>query len=159
MAGKDGFSFSLEGLEVMVGELDALEEQIEKRLDETLTKLALHIMHDAKRLAPIDSGDLEAAMHVGSNVANPFNVSEVKRTLEGMYIDFGASPEVDHYAVVQHEGFRRTSKGNIVMLTPGEKTLSKGPYNGEMPGKKFLERAIKMNEKRIIEELSKILGG
>lgn len=149
MAGKDGFSFSLEGFEVMVTALDTFLEQIDERIDQTLTKLALKIIHDAKRLAPLDEGDLEAALVVG----------DVKREIAIMYIDFGASPEVDHYAVVQHEGFRRTSKGNIVMLTPGEKTLSKGPYNGEMPGKKFLERAIKMNENRIIEELSKILGG
>jgi HK97 gp10 family phage protein len=149
MAKESGFNFNLEGIEVMVGALDDFTEELDRRLEDTLLRLAHKVIHDAKRLAPIDSGDLEAALVVG----------EVMQMLGRMYVDVGTSPEVDHYAVPQHEGFRVTSKGTLVMLEPGERTLSKGPYNGEMPGKKFLERALKMNEKQIIEELSKILEG
>ncbi|GGH17311.1 HK97 gp10 family phage protein [Paenibacillus segetis] len=149
MADHKIFSFSLEGIEAVINRLDQLEKELDNRLEDTLTRLTLKVIHDAKRLAPIDEGDLEAALIIG----------EVKRSIAGMYIDMGTSPEVDDYAVVQHEGFRKTSKGNLVTFTPGEKTLSKGPYNGEFPGKKFLERALKMNEDLIIEELSKILEG
>lgn len=149
MAGHKIFSFSLEGIEAMVDRLDRFEKDLDKRLEETLTRLALKVIHDAKRLAPLDEGDLEAALIIG----------EVKRTIAGMYIDLGTSPEVDDYAVVQHEGFRKTSKGTLVIFTPGVKTRSKRTYNGEFPGKKFLERALKMNEKLILEELSKILEG
>ncbi|CAM3706250.1 HK97 gp10 family phage protein [Cohnella lubricantis] len=148
MAGRKIFSFGLEGIEAMVGALDQIDEHIERRIDEVLTKLALKVAHDAKRLAPIDSGDLEAAINVG----------EVKKLIGMTYIDIGTSPEVDQYAVVQHEGFRHTSNGSIVEMKPGEKTLSKGSYNGYLPGKKFLENALKMNENLIIEELSKVLG-
>ena len=158
MAAGRGFSFSLEGLEVTIGALDATLEQIDERIDETLKKLALKIMGDAKRLAPLESGDLESAMHIGSVETNPYNVDEVKKLIGLSYVDFGVSPEVNDYAVVQHEGFMHRN-GKLIPLTPGEKTLSKGSYNGEMPGKKFLERAIKMNEKLIIEELSKVLEG
>ncbi|MGI2294175.1 HK97 gp10 family phage protein [Paenibacillus sp. GXUN7292] len=149
MAGAKGFSFNLDGLEAMISALDAAVEEIDARIDATLERLALKIIHDAKRLAPIDTGDLEAALIVG----------EVKKLIGVSYIDFGTSPEVNDYAVVQHEGFRKTASGKIVQLTPGEKTRSKGAYNGELPGAKYLERAIKMNEKLIIEELSKILEG
>jgi hypothetical protein len=149
MAVRKIFSFSLDGIEAMIGALDKLEGDFERRLEETLTRLALKVIHDAKRLAPIDEGDLEAALNIG----------EVKRTITSMYIDIGTSPEVDDYAVVQHEGFRKTASGAIVELKPGEKTLSKGSYNGYMPGKKFLENALKMNEKLIFEELSKVLEG
>lgn len=144
----DGFSFNLDGLEAIYAAYDAALDEIDKRVDETLTKLALKIIHDAKMLAPLDEGDLEAALIVG----------EVKQLIGASYIDFGTSPEVDHYAIPQHEGFRKTSKGALVTFTPGEKTLSKGAYNGYMPGKKYLENALKMNEQLIIEELSKILG-
>ncbi|WP_339816784.1 HK97 gp10 family phage protein [Paenibacillus sp. FSL R7-0216] len=149
MASRKIFSCSLEGIEAMVNRLDTLEKDFDRRLDETLTRLALKVIADAKRLALIDSGDLEAALVVG----------EVKRTIAGMYIDLGTSPEVDDYAVVQHEGFRKTKDGRLVELTPGEKTLSKGAYNGYLPGKKFLENALKMNEQYILEELSKVLEG
>lgn len=148
MAEAKGFSFSLDGLEAMVSALDTLLEQIDERIDATLERLALKIIADAKRLAPIDTGDLEAALIIG----------EVKQLIGVSYIDFGTSPEVNDYAIVQHEGFMHRN-GKLVPLTPGEKTISKGAYNGELPGKKFLERAIKMNEKLIIEELSKILEG
>lgn len=148
MAGGKGFSFSLDGLEVMYSSLDDIVEQIDNRIDATLEKIASKIIADAKRLAPLDSGDLEAALVVG----------EVKRQIGVSYIDFGTSPEVDQYAVVQHEGFMHRD-GKLISFTPGEKTISKGAYNGEMPGAKYLERAIKMNEKLIIEELSKVLGG
>lgn len=148
MAGAKGFSFELQGLEAIIGAYDILLEQIDERIDKTLERLALKIIADAKRLAPIDTGDLEAALIIG----------EVKQLIGVSYIDFGTSPEVNDYAVVQHEGFMHRN-GKLVPLTPGEKTISKGAYNGELPGKKFLERAIKMNEKLIIEELSKILEG
>jgi hypothetical protein len=144
----DGFSFNLEGLEAIYTSLDTVLEEIDQRIDETLTRLALKVIYDARRLAPLDEGDLEAALIVG----------EVKRLIGISYIDFGVSPEI-HYAVVQHEGFRKTASGAVVMMTPGEKTLSKGPHGGYMPGKKYLENALKMNEQLIIEELSKVLGG
>lgn len=149
MAVRKIFSFSLDGIEAMINRLDRIEKDLDRRLDETLTRLALKVITDAKRLAPIDSGDLEGALVVG----------EVKRTIAGMYIDLGTSPEVDDYAVVQHEGFRKTKNGRLVELTPGEKTLSKGSYNGYMPGKKYLENALKMNEQHILEELSMVLEG
>lgn len=148
MAAGKGFSISLEGLDAMVEAYDVLLEQIDQRIDAALERLALKIIHDAKRLAPIDTGDLEAALIVG----------EVKQLIGASYIDFGTSPEVNDYAVVQHEGFVHRN-GKLVTFTPGEKTRSKGVYNGELPGAKYLERAIKMNEKLIIEELSKILEG
>lgn len=149
MANRKIFSFELEGIESILNRLDELEKEIDQRLEETLTRLALKVIADAKKLAPIDSGDLEAALIIG----------EVKRTIAGMYIDLGTSPEVDDYAVVQHEGFRKTKAGKLVVMTPGEKTRSKPAHGGYMPGKKYLENALKMNEKLILEELSKLLEG
>ncbi|MEK3882424.1 HK97 gp10 family phage protein [Paenibacillus sp. PL2-23] len=149
MARGRGFSFDLEGIEVMVSEFDRFADKLDRSLEVAIVKLAHKVIHDAKRLAPLDEGDLEAALVVG----------EVVQMIGRMYVDVGTSPEVDHYAVVQHEGFRVTSKGTLVVFEPGEKTTSKGSYNGERPGKKFLERALKMNEKLIIEELLKALEG
>ncbi|WP_339271737.1 hypothetical protein NYE54_09285 [Paenibacillus sp. FSL K6-1330] len=133
----------------MVDRLTRMENDLDRRLEETLTRLALDVIHDAKRLAPNLSGDLEDQLIIG----------EVKRTIAGMYIDLGTSPAVDDYAVVQHEGFRKTKSGAIVEMTPGEKTLSKGSYKGYMPGKKFLENALKMNEDLILQELKSVLEG
>ncbi|MBQ4899356.1 HK97 gp10 family phage protein [Paenibacillus sp. Marseille-P2973] len=149
MADHKIFSFSLEGIEAMIDRLDRLEDDLDRRLEETLTRLALKVIADAKKLAPIDSGDLEAALVIG----------EVKRSIAGMYIDLGTSPEVDGYAVVQHEGFRKTKDGKLVEMTPGPKTMSKPSHGGFMPGKKYLENALKMNEELILEELSKVLEG
>lgn len=149
MADHKIFSFNLEGIEAMIDHLDRLEDDLDRRLDETLTRLALKVIADAKKLTPIDSGDLEAALVIG----------EVKRSIAGMYIDLGTSPEVDDYAVVQHEGFRKTKDGKLVEMTPGEKTKSKPAHGGYLPGKKYLENALKMNEKLILEELSKLLEG
>lgn len=149
MADHKVFSFSLEGIDAMVDRLTRMENDLDRRLGETLTRLALKVIADAKRLAPIDEGDLEAALIVG----------EVKKAIAGMYIDIGTSPEVDGYAVVQHEGFRKTKSGAIVEMTPGEKTRSKPSHGGYMPGKKFLENALKMNEDLILQELKSVLEG
>ncbi|QSF42661.1 HK97 gp10 family phage protein [Paenibacillus tianjinensis] len=149
MANTGGFSLDLTGLETVIARLDQLEDDLDRRLDETLTKIALKIIHDARRLAPLDEGDLEAALEI----------DKVKHLIGLAYIDFGTTPDVNAYAVIQHEGFNKTPSGAIVQLQPGEKTLSKGNYNGYSPGKKFLENAIKMNEKWIMEELSGILKG
>jgi hypothetical protein len=147
MPSGSGYSFHIEGLEAMIQNLDRIEQQVLQKVDDTLTKLAEKVIEDAKRLAPLDSGDLEAALVVG----------DVKKLLERIYIDFGTSPEVDSYAVVQHEGFRKTKDGRVVHMSPGEKTASKAPHKGHVPGKKFLENAISINERLIIQELSAAL--
>jgi hypothetical protein len=143
----DNITFSIEGIDAMLNTLDRIEQEMEERLNITLLKLANKIIFDAKKLAPLDSGDLEAALVVG----------EVVTMLKNKYIDFGNSPEVDDYAVVQHEGFRKTSKGTMVYMTPGEKTQSKGSHKGYLPGKKYLENAIVINEKLILTELAIVL--
>ena len=132
----------------MLNTLDRIEQETEERLDRALLKLANKIIFDAKKLAPLDSGDLEAALVVG----------EVVNILKKKYIDFGNSPEVDAYAVVQHEGFRETSDGKVIYMSPSEVTESKGPHKGYLPGKKFLHNAIVINERLILTELSLILG-
>jgi hypothetical protein len=144
----DDITFSIEGIDAMLDNLDQIEREMEKKLDVALEKLATKIIFDAKKLAPLDSGDLEAALVVG----------EVVTMLKNKYIDFGNSPEVDEYAVVQHEGFRKTSKGTMVYMTPGEKTQSKGAHKGYLPGKKYLENAIVINERLILSELALVLG-
>lgn len=149
MANDGAFSFNLEGIDAIIGRLDDLEEDVETRLDATLTKLAMKIIHDAKRLAPIDSGDLEAGLIVG----------EVIQLIGLSAIDFGVSMEVGDYALIQHEGFNKTPSGKVIKLKPGKKTMSKGNYKGYAPGKKYLANAIKLNEKLIKSELSKILEG
>lgn len=138
------YSFDIEGIDAMILTLDQLEQEIDEKIDRVLTRLAEKIIQDAKKLAPLDSGDLEAALVIG----------EVKKMLHRRYIDFGNSPEVDDYAVVQHEGFRKTKKGKVVYMSPGPKTMSKASYKGYMAGKKYLENAIKINEKLIIQELT-----
>jgi hypothetical protein len=144
----DDITFSIEGIDAMLDNLDQIEREMEQKLDVALEKLATKIIFDAKKLAPLDSGDLEAALVVG----------EVVTMLKNKYIDFGNSPEVDDYAVVQHEGFRKTSKGTMVYMTPGEKTQSKGAHKGYLPGKKYLENAIVINERLILSELALVLG-
>lgn len=144
----DKFEFRLDGLDAIVRSLGEIERAIDEGVDQTLVKFGAKIVHDGRRLAPLDQGDLEAAINAG----------DVQRSGGVSYIDIGTSPEVDHYAVVQHEGFMHRN-GKVVPLTPGEKTRSKGPYNGYMPGKKFLENAVKMNAQAFFEEMARILKG
>lgn len=140
--------FSIEGIETTIKNLDRIEKEVEQKIDRALTFLAERVIEDAKHLAPLDTGDLEGSL----------TVTEVKREIKRMYIDFGNSPETDDYATVQHEGFRKTKNGKVVYMSPGEKTRSKGAYKGYLPGKKYLENAIKLNERLIIEELRKALS-
>jgi len=149
MAGRSKFEIRLDGLEAIIENLDRLERELDQQIEKKLVTRAEKVIHDAKRLAPLDTGDLEAALVVG----------EIQRTSEGVHIDMGASPEVDHYSVVQHEGFMHGKDGRLIELTPGEKTRSKGPYNGYMPGKKFLENALKMNEQPFYDDMADVLKG
>ncbi|KON88948.1 phage protein, HK97 gp10 family [Sporosarcina globispora] len=147
MPSRNVYSFDIEGIDAMILTLEQIEQEVYQRIDSVLTRLAEKVIEDAKRLAPLDSGDLEAALVVG----------EVKKRIANIYIDFGTSPEVDDYAVVQHEGFRKTKSGQVVHMSPGEKTRTKGAHKGYMPGAKYLENAIKINERLIIQELSNAL--
>ena len=149
MAGRSRFEIRLDGLEAILDNLDRIEQGIDQQIEQKLVSWANKINHDAKRLAPLDTGDLEAALVVG----------EVQQTGEIMHIELGASPEVDHYSVVQHEGFMHTKDGRLVELKPGEKTRSKGMYNGYAPGKKFLEYALNMNEKAFFDDMAEVLKG
>ncbi|PKH09860.1 hypothetical protein [Planomicrobium sp. MB-3u-38] len=142
----NGFSFELSGIDEMTDILNQEEIAFFKNLDRVLTRLAEKVIQDARRLAPIDSGDLEAALDIGT----------VKTTLATTFIDFGVtvSPEVAPYAWAQHEGFRKTKSGQVVNFTPGPATMSKGPHKGFMPGKKFLQHAIEINEQTVLRELA-----
>lgn len=146
----DSIRFSWDGLDEMETELLRYEKQLLERLSKVLRDLAIKVVDDAKHLAPIDDGDLEAAL----------DVDEVMLTLKSMYIDLGviASAEVQHYAMVQHEGFRKTKDGRVIYMFPGEKTRSKPIHKGYSPGKKFLQHAIEANEKMILDTLAKELG-
>lgn len=139
-------SVKIVGIGNLVKNLNQISKDVEKRLERVLEKLAHQVIADAKKLTPIDSGDLEASLVVG----------DVKRLIGKLYIDMGNSPETDHYAVVQHEGFRRGKNGTIE-LHPGEKTQSKSSYKGYTPGKKYLDNALKINENLIIKEIKKAL--
>lgn len=143
----DIFNFDINGIDLILGRLEVVEKEMDQRVDDALLKLAQKVIEDAKKLAPLDEGDLEAALVIG----------EVKRELFRRFIEVGTSPEVDEYAIVQHEGFRKTKKGKIVHMSPGPKTQSKPPHKGYMPGKKFLENAISINERLILTELKKAL--
>jgi Bacteriophage HK97-gp10, putative tail-component len=148
MPSRNLYSFDIGGIDTMILTLEQIEKELFKKIDKTLTKLAEKVIEDAKKLAPLDSGDLEAALVVG----------DVKQILQRVYVDFGTSPEVDHYSVVQHEGFRETKDGKIIfMKEPGPKTASKPSHKGYTPGKKYLENAIKINEKLIAKELAAAL--
>jgi len=149
MAGRSRFEIRLDGLDAFIDNLDRMEHELDQRIEKKLVAMAEKVIHDAKRLAPLDTGDLEAALVVG----------EIQRTIDGVHIDMGASPEVDHYAVVQHEGFMHGKDGRLIELTPGEKTRSKGMYNGYAPGKKFLENALNMNEKAFFDDMAEVLKG
>lgn len=146
----DNYGFELVGMEEMKENLNEIERRFFQNLDRVLTLLAEKIVLDARRLAPIDSGDLEAALDIGT----------VKSALNSTYIDFGVtvSPEVAPYAWAQHEGFRKTKSGAVVMFSPGPKTISKGTHKGFMPGKKYLQNAIDLNEDMVMEELAKALN-
>ena len=145
--------FVLGGLDEMIDELNDFERKFFMNLDKVLTRLAEKVIEDARMLAPVLSGDLEAAL----------DIDKVKTMLSTTYIDFGVitSPEVAPYAWAQHEGFRTIrkgkNKGKVVHFSPGEITSSKGAHKGFMPGKKYLENAITANEKMILTELAKAL--
>lgn len=146
----DSIRFSWDGLDEMESALLDYERKLLARLTWVLRDLAIKVIGDAKRLAPVDDGDLEAAL----------DVDDVMLTIKSMYIDLGviASAEVEHYAMVQHEGFRKTKDGRVIYMSPGEKTRSKPIHKGYSPGKKFLEHAIEANEKMILDTLAKELG-
>ncbi|MEC1714760.1 HK97-gp10 family putative phage morphogenesis protein [Schinkia azotoformans] len=131
------FSFDLTGIDVMIAKLDRLEKEIDRKLDDALIKCAELVVEDARKLAPLDTGDLEAAINVG----------DIKRELQRRYIEVGVSPEVEDYAIRMHEDDYK----------PGVKTASKEGVKGFTPGRKYLENAIKANEKIIIQKLAEAL--
>lgn len=133
---RDIFSFDVTGIDVMIAKLDQLSNEMEKKLDDALTECAQLVVEDARALAPKDEGILIPAI----------NESEVKKTLHQRYIEIGISPEAAAYATRMHEDF----------YTPSDSEKQK-PYKGHMPGRKYLENAIKLNEKKIIEILTEAL--
>lgn len=147
----DDYTFELNGLQEMSDKLTMFEKMFFKNLDNILSELAEKVILDARRLAPVLSGDLEASL----------DFDEVKTSLSMMYIDFGvvSSPEVQGYAWAQHEGFRKVKKtGKVIMFTPGESTGSKGPYKGFSPGKKYLQNAITINEDLVLNKLAEAMN-
>lgn len=158
MGGRNSFSFGLQGIEAMITLLDKFEGDMEAGLVKGLENLGDSVVHDAKRLSPLGTiNPHDPSYHPGALEATIIR-TEVKRDGDTFYVEVGTSPEVDDYAVVQHEGFRRTKSGRVVWMNPGETTRSKGAYMGFQPGKKFLQNAVVINVQKINKIMLKGFG-
>jgi hypothetical protein len=131
-----------------------------KRVRSMLIRRAYNIQDMARKMAPIDTGDLEKAIKViGDGPASRDTLGRFTRVEIEVYIDMEAPVEgrpgkkMGDYAYEMHEHL--TPYGRLQL---GEKSRAKQAGSaGVMVGGGFLERAAEMFEKAIDKELLDIV--
>jgi hypothetical protein len=144
--------FKMEGLDLVLSNMDRISDEVDRRLCQALKDGALLVEEGAKDLAPVDEGELEASI-----VA-----AEVKRTPSGYSVEVGSNLA---YAARRHEEESREGvfpkyigggqKINAYYINGrGLKTRSKSPLGRYLPGRKFLENSLKYHKKKINQSIA-----
>jgi HK97 gp10 family phage protein len=139
--------FKMEGLDLVLANMDRISDEVDRRLRQTLTEASLWVEESAKDLAPHESGDLEADI----------SAKPVKRTATGYETEVGSNKD---YAARRHEEEPRMGtfpkylgagqKVDVYYINGrGLSTRSKPALGRYLPGRKFLENALKYNKKKI----------
>lgn len=154
------FNFNMDGLAEFENSLKDMEKDFKRNVEVGMREYSLLAEEGSKSLAPRDSGDLEASIQAGpiawkgdtveSSVGS--NLSYALRRHEAP----DKSGERDKYDNgVKEEGYYADGKGR--------RTRQKATWRGQMPGRKYIERAVVATEEEyeqiMAEALSKTLGG
>jgi hypothetical protein len=146
--------FKMEGLDLVLSNMDRISDEVDRRLRQALNEAALAVEEGAKQLAPVDSGDL----------ASYISAMKAERTPTGYQAEVGCNIE---YAARRHEEEPRVGtfpkylgggeRGRIDMFYingRGLKTRSKSPLGRYLPGRKFLENSLKYHKKKINQSIA-----
>lgn len=141
---KNVFDIQWEGLDALEKEFDKMDKKFTRILAEEYTKYGKLVEEGTKALAPQDESDLTDSIN--------FDKAEITRT--GVTVEGGASSE---YALRRHEEPYR--EGTYPKYDNGAKfedyyvdgrglaTRLKPNWRGYMPGRKYMENAIKATQR------------
>jgi hypothetical protein len=130
---------------VVLSTLSAVDKRMTEAAQDEFNSGAMQIQAAARQFAPVDHGDLEAAIKVSDPVRSGSNA--VSRTI---YIDTNGLTRTDvaDYAPVMHEGSYKL----------GPKSQAKAAALGVMVGPKFLTRAANLVFPRITKAIAAALN-
>lgn len=154
---KDHFRLEWNGLDGLEKLLKRAGDEFENIVVEEMTKYGMLVEEGTKALAPHDTGDME----------DTISFDRAKKQGNAIVVEGGASSK---YAVIRHEapyssGSRdKYDNGakfpNYYINGRGAGTRGKASWRGQMPGRKYMVRAIQATEKdyekmnaRIIDRL------
>jgi hypothetical protein len=130
-----------------------------KRVRAMLIRRAYNIRDMARKMAPVDTGDLEKGIKIAGDVSGARDaLGRFSRVEVEVYIDMNApvadrpGKKLGDYAYEMHEHL--TPYGRLQL---GEKSRAKQGGSDVTVGGGFLERAAEMFEKAIDEELLDIV--
>ncbi|WP_040850938.1 HK97 gp10 family phage protein [Planococcus halocryophilus] len=154
------FSFNLDGLAAFEKSLKDMEKDFKRNAQAGMVEYSTLAEEGSKSLAPRDSGDLETSIQsqpvawkgdviegsVGSNLSYALRRHEAPERLEERDKYDNGIREADYY---------KDGKGR--------RTRQKATWRGQMPGRKYIERAVVATEEEfeqiMAEALEKTLGG
>lgn len=144
-------------LDDFLTEFEQSTAQTRREAKKVLYQGAKDVAHSAKRMAPVDTHDLEQAIRV----------EQVRLNQDYILMEVGVDdPSVDDYALLMHENLLPFGAG--VPSAPGQRPPTLGPGSEAKDatndsehrvGGKFLERSLDLHEERIVEEVADELLG
>ncbi|OAK70094.1 HK97 gp10 family phage protein [Lederbergia galactosidilytica] len=154
MARKDGFYLEWHGLDELIEELEGMEREFEKNIQQGMKKYSTLAEEGTRALAPRDSGDLESSMTLkipyieGSKIVGGI----------GSNLAYALRRHEEPYRYGIHDKYDNGVKfPNYYVYGKGRRTLQKPSWRGEKPGRKYLERAIVATEKDFVKIMADAL--
>ncbi|RKL63019.1 hypothetical protein DXT63_08465 [Thermoanaerobacteraceae bacterium SP2] len=146
------FSIQWDGIEEIMANLDKATDEVIKAIEEGVSENAGHLLEKAKALAPLLTGDLEAAGHLGKLINNG---KEIKQRVIFSGVPYALrrheeAPRMGTYPQYDQEG-RRIGE---YIDGRGVFTRGKPPVDGMEPGRKYLERPLKFYSKKYMQTIA-----
>lgn len=134
-------------------EMEASTAKTRREAKKVLRQGAKDILQDSQKMAPVDEHNLELA-HRLLDVRLNQDFAAVEIVIDG----FIGGRDVSEYAMIMHEFLAPFGAGTYNL---GMKSMLKdqGADNEHRVGGKFLERAVDLNELRILEAIKRVLLG
>jgi hypothetical protein len=127
----DDYEVKIEGFDGLVGNFKRADADTQKTIKRNLRNVGFLVQREARRRAPYKEGSLERSIS--------FEVGDGQVKI---YVPINSA--AGRYALEKHDGTYNRGAG----------TIAKGPQAGP----KYISRAIKENEAKILSQLSANLG-
>jgi HK97 gp10 family phage protein len=151
-----GLTISLQGDKQLLAALQQLSQDMQgELLEKALTAGAMIVANDAKRRAPVKTGNLRRSIHIGGQGAGAEggDIGRPAQPANGAAVQVGTN--VEYAAIHEYGGIITPKTAKALRFKIGDKWVM--TQRVQIPARPYLRPALDENEAAVKDEVSKAL--